>query len=531
MKIIFITLTLLCSLSLMAQENPYLMMKDIQLALDSVDYQPDNAADTVVEYQKIYPLELKFTSWLEQFHSELVTKIDQQVALSGGELTLLHKALKTFFVIHSRTLALVEAWEPKTKELFTSDVELSTRHLLWLNMRWSGLTRMLKVYQPFLSNEKLRRLLNSADSAYAIEKDQLLGFIYGLFSRSYLGALNNGRISINNSTAIIEDLRTHSALFDRFFDLLKSQMGSEFVTSADRSDSEIDRYDQYAKKDGRARFLNTVFHHLSGAFGNFAGSIRWRKGWLDNNPTLNNEIASKLIPFDMITERTPFALTDKFIPGNFGHNAIWLGTKDQLQALGLWEHPSVKPIQRQIEQGMSILETDRKGTHLKDIAEFMKIDEFAIMRNKDLYSSPEKMENLLEVGIAQLGKTYDFNFDVETTDRLVCSELLYQSFGDIKWPTEYIAGRNTISPDNVTKLMYYENAPNKLIYYVAAFKKGVLEYLDLLDLAPKLKYRLNDERSTAEVPYFEERTKKCNKMMKGEQLFNACTTVWVHHIY
>jgi len=515
----------------MAQENPYLMMKDIQLALDSVDYQPDNAADTVVEYQKIYPLELKFTSWLEQFHSELVTKIDQQVALSGGELTLLHKALKTFFVIHSRTLALVEAWEPKTKELFTSDVELSTRHLLWLNMRWSGLTRMLKVYQPFLSNEKLRRLLNSADSAYAIEKDQLLGFIYGLFSRSYLGALNNGRISINNSTAIIEDLRTHSALFDRFFDLLKSQMGSEFVTSADRSDSEIDRYDQYAKKDGRARFLNTVFHHLSGAFGNFAGSIRWRKGWLDNNPTLNNEIASKLIPFDMITERTPFALTDKFIPGNFGHNAIWLGTKDQLQALGLWEHPSVKPIQRQIEQGMSILETDRKGTHLKDIAEFMKIDEFAIMRNKDLYSSPEKMENLLEVGIAQLGKTYDFNFDVETTDRLVCSELLYQSFGDIKWPTEYIAGRNTISPDNVTKLMYYENAPNKLIYYVAAFKKGVLEYLDLLDLAPKLKYRLNDERSTAEVPYFEERTKKCNKMMKGEQLFNACTTVWVHHIY
>ena len=54
----------------------------------------------------------------------------------------------------------------------------------------------------------------------------------------------------------------------------------------------------------------------------------------------------------------------------------------------------------------------------------------------------------------QLGKKYDFNFDVNTTDKIACSELAYVSFPSIDWPTQKTLGRRNISPDNVAKLAW-----------------------------------------------------------------------------
>jgi hypothetical protein len=61
-----------------------------------------------------------------------------------------------------------------------------------------------------------------------------------------------------------------------------------------------------------------------------------------------------------------------------------------------------------------------------------------------------------------LGKKYDFNFDVNTTDKIVCSELAYVSFPSIDWPTQKTLGRYNISPDNVAQLAW-NNVPLKLI--------------------------------------------------------------------
>ena len=37
------------------------------------------------------------------------------------------------------------------------------------------------------------------------------------------------------------------------------------------------------------------------------------------------EVKQELRPFDILFEKTPFRLTDKFIPGHFGHVAIYIG--------------------------------------------------------------------------------------------------------------------------------------------------------------------------------------------------------------
>ena len=83
----------------------------------------------------------------------------------------------------------------------------------------------------------------------------------------------------------------------------------------------------------------------------------------------------------------------------------------------------------------------------------------AVRKSKD-----ELTQEALIMAFRQLGKKYDFNFDVNTTDKIVCSELAYISFPSIDWPTEATLGRHSISPDNVAKLAW-NNVPLELIMF------------------------------------------------------------------
>jgi hypothetical protein len=74
------------------------------------------------------------------------------------------------------------------------------------------------------------------------------------------------------------------------------------------------------------------------------------------------------------------------------------------------------------------------------------------------------VKEALILAFRQLGKKYDFNFDVDTTDKIVCSELAYVSFPSVDWPTERTLGRHSISPDNVAKLAW-NNVPLELIVF------------------------------------------------------------------
>ena len=44
-------------------------------------------------------------------------------------------------------------------------------------------------------------------------------------------------------------------------------------------------------------------------------------------------LVADMQPLDVIFEKTPFRATDKFIPGHYGHAAIWVGNEQQLKDL------------------------------------------------------------------------------------------------------------------------------------------------------------------------------------------------------
>jgi uncharacterized protein YycO len=219
-----------------------------------------------------------------------------------------------------------------------------------------------------------------------------------------------------------------------------------------------------ASKDG--------FDLLSGLFGNTVGLYESRKGKLYQDTVAKKNIQEVLQPLDILLEKTPFRLTDKLIPGHFGHVAIWTGTRAELIDLDLDKNPYIEPHLATIgahaatsKDDPQIIEALRSGVQLNTLDHFMNVDDIAILRPVfDSENQTELTKEALIMAFRQLGKAYDFNFDVNTTDKIVCSELAYISFPSIDWPTEKTLGRHNISPDNVAKLAW-NNVPLELVMF------------------------------------------------------------------
>ncbi len=76
----------------------------------------------------------------------------------------------------------------------------------------------------------------------------------------------------------------------------------------------------------------------------------------------------------------------------------------------------------------------------------------------------ETLAKRIILALRQVGKAYDFSFDVETTEKIVCSELIYAVFIGLQWPTDKKLGRFTISPDNIASKAL-NGGPLKLITF------------------------------------------------------------------
>jgi hypothetical protein len=182
-------------------------------------------------------------------------------------------------------------------------------------------------------------------------------------------------------------------------------------------------------------------------FGNTTGFVALRHGKLYDRPADAERIKKELRAGDILLEKTPFRLTDRFIPGFWGHAAVWVGTEQELKALGLWDDPVVKPYRKQISEGRLVVEALRTGVTMNSLEHFMNIDDLGVLRQRDL-DDAERGAVIIRA-LRQVGKAYDFNFDVESTNRVVCSGLVYLAYAKIPWDSVRTLGRVTFSPDNV----------------------------------------------------------------------------------
>src|SRR5216117_197291 len=172
------------------------------------------------------------------------------------------------------------------------------------------------------------------------------------------------------------------------------------------------------------------------------GNTRFRRprgGQLMIRPAQLDEVRSKLKPGDILIERQNWFLSRAFMPGFWAHAALYIGNSNDLVRLGLDQDDRVarhwRSIGRQDPSGEehAVLEAVPQGVRLTTLEHCIGVaDNAAVLR-------PRVTENQIREAIARafshLGKAYDFDFDFFSTDRLVCTELVYRCYdGAVQFP-------------------------------------------------------------------------------------------------
>jgi hypothetical protein len=188
---------------------------------------------------------------------------------------------------------------------------------------------------------------------------------------------------------------------------------------------------------------------FSKVFGNLMGAVEFRKGKLFDQEEWARFVKERLRPGDLLLEKTPFRLTDKFIPGHFGHVAIYVGTERDLLELGLERHPWVALYLKQVAEGRTIVEALRDGTQINSVEHFLNIDDLAVLRPKPGQVPQRDIVQAITLAFSHIGKKYDFEFDNNTWDTIVCSELAFQTYVNVRWPFAKMLTSYTIAPDDI----------------------------------------------------------------------------------
>ncbi|MBI2205792.1 MAG: hypothetical protein HYU41_18255 [Candidatus Rokubacteria bacterium] len=206
---------------------------------------------------------------------------------------------------------------------------------------------------------------------------------------------------------------------------------------------------------------------VSKVISNLAGAVEWRKGKLYDQAAWLAFVRERLEPGDLLLERTPFRLTDRFIPGYFGHVAMYVGTADDVRRLDLADHPWVAPWLGQVASGRTVVEALRQGTQINTLEHFLNVDDLVIMRPKPGAIPRADVVRAVALAFSHVGKRYDFAFDNNTWDAIVCSELAFQTYVGVRWPFARVLNAFTISPDDVAVLAGADAArPFELVTFI-----------------------------------------------------------------
>jgi uncharacterized protein YycO len=415
---------------------------------------PDTATmeSELQDYQQLAEQALSSRARAIAFYEQLKTKIARGEALSGQDLRLLNQGAAD--LIEQRQALLDHAfahecwvYAPPPADRQAADIQ-RTGVVLSLSAALILYDNYLSAISLYRDDPVLRKHLNHADSAFKLRAGEL-NRIAAMFSSPE----NRGRV---RRGVVWYQLyaRDAQAGFQGYPYLVQSVEQSPSYRMVQETHPLKELGHQF--EVFRSVALDTLFgikdestYVSSLVFGNAVGLVETRRGKLDQQPQVAAAIAGRLRAGDILLEKTPFRLTDNFIPGHWGHAAVWVGSETELRELGIWDHPVVRPYQAAIREGRGIVEALRSGVEMNNVPHFLNIDDLAILRQDNLAAGP-RAEVILQA-LRQVGKEYDFNFDAETTQRVFCSKLVYLAYGDLQWPTTRFLGKVTISPDNIAE--------------------------------------------------------------------------------
>jgi len=206
------------------------------------------------------------------------------------------------------------------------------------------------------------------------------------------------------------------------------------------------------------------------------------------------ELRSRLQPGDILIERRNWYLSNAFLPGYWPHSALHVGSVADLRALGLHDDPRVR---RWME------EFGRPDTRGHELAVIEAVSEGVIFTSLEHSAGeaygvavlrpivdPAGRREFIARAFEHVGKPYDFDFDFFSSDRLVCTELIYRAAdGYVHFPLVDIFGRRTLPAMEMVRHALSDVGKQEL-QFVALLdgdeRAGRAEWGDIRDLAASL---------------------------------------------
>ncbi len=142
-----------------------------------------------------------------------------------------------------------------------------------------------------------------------------------------------------------------------------------------------------------------------------------------------------LRPGDVVVTRHDDALSNLFLPGYWPHAALFIGQHPEPNTLNEFQYSG------EVADELCFLEAKKDGVRVRPFSETLAVDELIVLRSK---LDDQDRQQVIERGLEHAGKMYDFLFDFSTSDRLVCTEVIYRSYhgtGPVQFELREVGGR------------------------------------------------------------------------------------------
>jgi hypothetical protein len=285
------------------------------------------------------------------------------------------------------------------------------------------------------------------------EPGRELGIPAGMFDRVYESVTNERNLELCAEMAAYfelkrSDWRAASVFPLEDFDWLEKGIGEDlkYVREhrLDRHKAWFDLFFERVKMDAK-----TPVYAAQSRMAEWIGDTRIarRPPFISVDQIENTEPLLK--PGDILLERRNWSLSNAFLPGFWPHAALYIGNLEDLRRLGVVDPD--KPAQVNLEEYLkpapdggehTVIESLSEGVIFNSLTESMHADYIAVLRPR--LAEAEIAAAIVEAFKHQ-GKPYDFEFDFFTSDKLVCTELVYRAYeGMLHFDLVRVMGRDTL---------------------------------------------------------------------------------------
>ena len=255
--------------------------------------------------------------------------------------------------------------------------------------------------------------------------------------------------------------KSHGLAGSEPYDDFHTAIADADKTIHELSDSVAERIVEVAVTDA-GRLIKQVQYETQSAVSTWIGDFKIRQP-RDGESLIDHEQVTKLAevlqPGDVLLERRNWYLSNAFLPGYWPHGALYVGTADDLRERNLDKNEHVRKHWAKFtsddDEGHErvIIEAVSEGVIFSSLEHSIGgADSVAVLRPR--VSEDQKNEAIARA-FSFAGRPYDFEFDFETTNMLVCTEVVYRSYGGnsgpIQFPLEEIMGRQTMPAINLVR--------------------------------------------------------------------------------